>query len=76
MKAKNTSSPASNESFVQEQLGGSRAASMESDSSPQQQMVAEAAYFLAEQRGFEAGYEVNDWLQAEAKLASARMAEA
>lgn len=76
MKAKNTSSPVSNESFVQEQLGGSRAAAMESDGVTQQQMVAEAAYFLAEQRGFEPGYEVNDWLQAEAKLASTRMVEA
>lgn len=33
-----------------------------------QAMVAEAAYFLAEQRGFAPGYEVEDWLEAEALI--------
>ena len=28
-------------------------------------MVAEAAYFKAQQRGFESGHELNDWLEAE-----------
>lgn len=28
-------------------------------------MVAEAAYFTAERRGFAPGYELEDWLQAE-----------
>ena len=28
-------------------------------------MIAEAAYYRAEQRGFEPGYEVQDWLEAE-----------
>lgn len=28
-------------------------------------MVEEAAYYLAEQRGFEPGHELKDWLQAE-----------
>ena len=31
-------------------------------------MIAEAAYFIAEQRGFEPGHEVDDWLQAEAQI--------
>lgn len=31
-------------------------------------MVAEAAYYLAEQRGFTAGFEMEDWLAAEAKI--------
>ena len=30
--------------------------------------VAEAAYFRAEQRGFLPGYELQDWLDAEAEL--------
>ncbi|MBU0498573.1 MAG: DUF2934 domain-containing protein [Gammaproteobacteria bacterium] len=31
-------------------------------------MVAEAAYYLAEQRGFTPGSEVDDWLCAEAQV--------
>lgn len=31
-------------------------------------LVAEAAYFIAERRGFAAGYELDDWLQAEAEV--------
>lgn len=31
-------------------------------------MVAEAAYYLAEQRGFCPGCELDDWLAAEARL--------
>ncbi len=31
-------------------------------------MVAEAAYYLAEQRGFSPGYEMDDWLAAEAHV--------
>jgi hypothetical protein len=33
-----------------------------------QQMIAEAAYYRAEQRGFEAGHELEDWLSAEAEI--------
>lgn len=32
---------------------------------PREQMIAEAAYFRAEQRGFASGNEMSDWLQAE-----------
>lgn len=32
------------------------------------QMVATAAYFIAERRGFHAGYEHGDWLAAEAEV--------
>jgi hypothetical protein len=35
--------------------------------------ISEAAYFLAEQRGFEPGYEERDWLAAEAQV-KARLA--
>lgn len=31
-------------------------------------MISEAAYFLAEQRGFEPGHEMQDWLLAEADI--------
>lgn len=33
-----------------------------------QRYVAEAAYFIAERRGFAAGADVEDWLQAEAEI--------
>lgn len=32
---------------------------------PREQMIAEAAYFHAERRGFTPGNELSDWLQAE-----------
>lgn len=35
---------------------------------PREQMIAEAAYFRAQQRGFEPGNEMFDWLQAEADI--------
>jgi hypothetical protein len=31
-------------------------------------MVAEAAYYLAERRGFEPGHELEDWFAAEARI--------
>jgi Protein of unknown function (DUF2934) len=31
-------------------------------------MIAEAAYYIAERRGFEPGYEFEDWLAAEAEV--------
>ena len=33
-----------------------------------ERLIAEAAYFIAERRGFEAGRELDDWLQAEAEV--------
>lgn len=35
---------------------------------PREQMIAEAAYFHAERRGFVPGNEMSDWLQAEADV--------
>lgn len=35
---------------------------------PRERMIAEAAYFRAEQRGFVPGNEISDWLQAEADV--------
>lgn len=31
-------------------------------------MIAEAAYYLAEQRGFSPGHDIEDWLAAEASI--------
>ncbi len=31
-------------------------------------MIAEAAYYRAEARGFATGYELEDWLEAEAEV--------
>ncbi len=33
-----------------------------------QRMISEAAYFLAEKRGFEPGRALDDWLEAELKV--------
>jgi hypothetical protein len=53
-------------------VGGSKSASEVRKYTPEEwhEMVATAAYFLAERRGFTAGSEENDWLLAEAELQS------
>jgi hypothetical protein len=33
-----------------------------------QRLVAEAAYYRAQRRGFEPGYELQDWVEAEAEV--------
>jgi hypothetical protein len=38
------------------------------DPDARQMMIAEAAYYLAEQRGFTPGGELQDWLDAEAQI--------
>lgn len=35
---------------------------------PRHDMIAEAAFFRAQRRGFEAGHETEDWLAAEAEV--------
>lgn len=35
---------------------------------PRERMIAEAAYFYAERRGFAPGKEMDDWLRAEADV--------
>jgi Protein of unknown function (DUF2934) len=37
-----------------------------------QEMVAINAYYRAEKRGFEDGYELDDWLEAEREVSSQR----
>lgn len=39
-----------------------------SDASKRHAMIAEAAYYCAQRRGFAPGHELEDWLQAEAEL--------
>jgi hypothetical protein len=48
--------------------------SSEVTSSQRQQMIAEAAYFRAERRGFNGGDPVRDWCEAEAEI-DARLRE-
>lgn len=36
------------------------------------EMVAKNAYYRAEKRGFEDGYELEDWLEAEQEISSQR----
>jgi len=38
------------------------------ESEEREAMIAEAAYFRAEARGFEAGHELEDWLAAEREI--------
>lgn len=42
-----------------------------SEACPREKMIAEAAYFRAEKRGFAPGNELADWFQAEAEIATA-----
>jgi hypothetical protein len=38
------------------------------DPETKQLMIAEAAYYCAEKRGFVPGHEMEDWLEAEARI--------
>jgi len=49
----------------------SGASDPEARAADHQVQVALAAYFIAEKRGFEPGHELDDWLAAEAQVASA-----
>ena len=40
------------------------------DSETKWAMIAEAAYYCAEKRGFTPGHDVEDWLEAEARIAA------
>lgn len=44
------------------------AAARARDPAQRHAMIAEAAYYRAERRHFEPGYELDDWLQAEAEI--------
>lgn len=53
------------------ETAASPATTSEAPEKAREQMIAEAAYYRAEKRGFEAGYELDDWLAAEADIAIA-----
>ena len=57
-----------NGSSRQALASGKPLSSSASDDCRREQMIAEAAYFRAQQRGFEPGNEMSDWLQAEADV--------
>jgi hypothetical protein len=46
------------------------ASNIRADASPEEirQLIAEAAYYRAMERGFEPGHELEDWIQAEAEV--------
>ncbi len=44
----------------------------EQDIDDVREAIAKSAYFKAEKRGFQPGYEVPDWLEAEAEIKAAR----
>ena len=46
--------------------------SPETDVDEFREMVAKNAYYRAEKRGFEDGYELEDWLEAEQEIKSQR----
>lgn len=50
--------------------GASPDNSPDNSSGARAQMIAEAAYYLSEQRGFAPGHEVEDWLEAEQQIDS------
>lgn len=52
----------------QARASGQPRSSSGSDDCRREQMIAEAAYYRAQQRGFEPGNEMSDWLQAEADV--------
>ncbi len=55
-------------------INGSESVSL--DSEARRAMIAEKAYFLAEQRRFEPGHELDDWLSAEREVERVARSEA
>ena len=53
-------SPTENQSSIQDEVNALKEQT--------RLMIEEAAYYLAEKRGFEPGHEVEDWLQAETQI--------
>ncbi len=62
--SKRTSRGSEKNSAAQDSLKPGRSALQPS----REQMIAEAAYYCAEQRGFAPGHEMADWLLAEAEF--------
>jgi hypothetical protein len=53
-------------------IGPTAAASAALSAEQRHVMIAIAAYYIAERRGFAAGHELEDWLRAESEIDSAR----
>lgn len=70
MKARTVSSVKSRNAVAAKPARGARFAEASSGNydCPREQMIAEAAYYRAEQRGFAPGNEMSDWLEAEADV--------
>ena len=64
------SSAAAPRKMVSEQRSAPLESSVRAELSPEEarQLIAEAAYFRAKQRGFEPGHELEDWIQAESEV--------
>jgi|DewCreStandDraft_4_1066084.scaffolds.fasta_scaffold180174_2 hypothetical protein len=65
---------AAQSSDVQARADAARAANQAASDEQRHAMIAEAAYFRAEKRGFAPGAELEDWLAAEAEI-DGRLAE-
>lgn len=63
-----SSAQASATSAANEARDASRPTMPVTDPDTRAQMIAEAAYYLSEQRGFAPGHEVEDWLAAEQQI--------
>ena len=61
-----TPDPAGNASLEPNSIVGHSVAFIEPDR--RRAMIAEAAYFRAERRGFECGHELEDWYEAESEI--------
>lgn len=57
-----------NRSLQEERASDEPDSTSANDACPREQMIAEAAYFRAQERGFAPGNEMSDWLQAEADV--------
>lgn len=68
MRNKRESSNAGGGTCAGVQTGSSTTSAPGTSCVAREQMIAEAAYYRAEQRGFSPGLELADWLEAEAEV--------
>jgi len=61
-------SPKKESNMSNRETADERTASSEVSREEKHQLIANAAYFRAEQRSFAPGYELDDWLRAEAEI--------
>lgn len=68
MKTSSNAAPRTRSKPIASRVRPTLRAVLPSGDSPREQMIAEAAYFRAEQRGFAPGNEISDWLAAESDV--------